>query len=291
MDPRALLDAWLATGTLRPSSQAAYRQEVTSWLDWCDHTWPHDGPWVDPYHCGIEHVAAWAYDRYLKHVLDGRPFDGPDALAYIAQHHPAMAKSHDRRITALTGYYTAAVEHRIIRLAPDLTMLRSGLDRDDTPPKRLNPSERATLFAAIGGWGPHNARHYLRDRLIAYLLLEGLRPSEIVRFDIRHLYEMPDGTYEVRTPDDFENVGRKFVLEPLTSAALKAYLPKRIKPAEGVHNLIIRQGGQPIVREYVNQIVQSIAATYPILANRTPPLTADTVAHTGYWDTPTQQGT
>lgn len=287
MDPRTLLEAWLTTGTLRPSSQAAYRQEVTSWLDWCDHTWPHNGPHVDPYHFGIEHVAAWSYDRYLRHVLDNRPFDGPAALAFIAEHHPATAKSHDRRITALTGYYSAAADQRIIRIAPDLTELRSGLDRDDTPPKRLNPSERATLFAAIGGWGPQHARHWLRDRLIAYLLLEGLRPSEIVRFDIRHLYPLPDGTYEVRTPDDFENVGRKFVLEPLTSAAVNAYLPKRIKPDDGVHNLIIRQGGRPIVREYVNQIVQSIASTYPILANRVPPLTADTVAHTGYWDTPT----
>jgi integrase len=286
MDPRTLLDVWLTAGTLRPSSQASYRQEVTSWLDWCDHTWPHNGPHVDPYHFGIEHVAAWAYDRYLRHCLDTRPFDGPAALAWIAEHHPAVAKSHDRRITCLTGYYKQAQEQGVIRIAPDLTELRSGLDRDDTPPKRLNPSERATLFAAIGGWGPNNARHYLRDRLIAYLLLEGLRPSEVTRVDMRHLYDLEDGRWEIRAPDDFENVGKKFVLEPLTSAALKAYLPKRIRPAEGVHNLIIRQGGQPIVREYVNMIVQSIAATYPILADREPPVTADTIAHTGFWDTP-----
>ncbi|WP_416520038.1 hypothetical protein [Streptomyces achromogenes] len=291
MDPRALLDTWLATGTLRPSTQAAYRQEVTSWLDWCDHTWPHPGPYVDPYHFGIEHVAAWSYDRYLKDCLGNRPFDGPAALAYVADQFPHIAKSHDRRITALTQYYTAAVDHRVIAIAPDLTELRSGLDRDDIPPKRLTPSERATLFAAIGGWGPTNARHYLRDRLIAYLLLEGLRPGEIVRLDIRHVYELADYTYELRAPDDFENVGKKFVLEPLTSAALKAYLPKRIRPADGVHALIIGQGGQPIVREYPNKIVQQICATYPILAQRRPPVTADTIAHTGYWDTPTRQGT
>ncbi|WP_086732927.1 hypothetical protein [Streptomyces glaucescens] len=286
MDPRALLDAWLTSGTLRPSSQAAYRQEVTSWLDWCDHTWPHAGPIVDPYHFGIEHVAAWSYDRYLHEVLGTRPFDGPAALAWIAQHHPATAKSHDRRITALTQYYKAAQDHGIIRLTPDLTELRSGLDRDDTPPKRLNPSERAALFAAIGGWGPTNARHYLRDRLIAYLLLEGLRPSEVTRVDRRHLYDLGNGTWEIRAPDDFENVGKKFVLEPLTSAALVHYLPKRIKPADGVHALIIGQGGHPIVREYPNKIVQQICATSPVLAHRTPPVTADTIAHTGYWDTP-----
>ncbi|MCX5000956.1 hypothetical protein [Streptomyces longwoodensis] len=286
MDPRALLDHWLATGTLRPSTQAAYRQEVTSWLDWCDHTWPHPGPVVDPFHFGIEHVAAWSYDRYLRDCLGTRPFDGPAALAHIAEHFPHVAKSHDRRITALTQYYTAAVDFRVLRAAPDLTELRSGLDRDDTPPKRLNPSERATLFAAIGGWGPTNARHYLRDRLIAYLLLEGLRPGEVVRLDIRHLYPMPDNTYEVRAPDDFENIGPKFTLEPLTSAALKAYLPKRIRPADGVHALIIGQGGNPVVREYPNKIVQQICATYPILAQRQPPVTADTIAHTGYWDVP-----
>ncbi|QKW31428.1 hypothetical protein HUT11_35280 (plasmid) [Streptomyces seoulensis] len=286
MDPRALLDAWLAGGTLRPSTQAAYRQEVTSWLDWCDHTWPHDGPHVDPFAFGIEHVAAWSYDRYLHDCLGTRPFDGPAALAFIAQEHPHVAKSHDRRITALTQFYEAAKTYGVIRIAPDLTELRSGVDRDDTPPRRLTPSERVTLFSAIGGWGPTHARHYLRDRLIAYLLLEGLRPGEVVRLDVRHLYPSPDGTYEVRAPDDFEAVGPKFTLEPLTSAALKLYLPKRIKPADGVHTLIIGQGGQPIVREYVNQIVQSIAATYPLLAQRVPQVTADVIAHTGFWDTP-----
>lgn len=291
MNPRALLDTWLTSGTLRPSSQAAYRQEVTSWLDWCDHTWPHNGPTVDPYAFGIEHVARWAYDRYLKDCLGTRPFDGPAALTFIAQEFPAVAKSHDRRITALTGFYDAAVHHGLLRIAPDLTELRSGLDRDDTPPKRLNPSERAALFAAIGGWGPSNARHYLRDRLIAYLLLEGLRPGEIVRLDTRHLYPpLPDTPREVRAPDDFENVGPKFTLEPLTVAALKHYLPKRIKPADGVHALIIGQGGHPIVREYPNKIVQQICAASPVLADREPPVTADTIAHTGYWDTPAQSG-
>jgi hypothetical protein len=29
-----------------------------------------------------------------------------------------------------------------------------------------------------------------------------------------------------------------------------------------------------------------MAATHPLLADRRPPVTADTIAHTGYWDTP-----
>lgn len=144
-----------------------------------------------------------------------------------------------------------------------------------------NPREPPPL------WGPTNARHYLRDRLIAYLLLEGLRPGEIVRLDIRHLYPAPPDTpKEVRAPDDFENVGPQFTLEPLTAAALIAYLPKRPVPAPGEHALILGQGGRPIVSRYPNMLIRQMAATHPLLADRQPPVTADTIAHTGFWDTP-----
>lgn len=281
MDPRTLLDTWLDDSTLRPSTRGAYRQEITSWLDWCEQTG------VNPFHMGIEHVAAWSEHRYLGKVLDGRPFTGPDALAWIADHHPDIAKSHDRRITALTQYYEAAQTFNIIRLVPDLTMLRSGVDRDADTPKRLTPMERAVFLTCLGMWGPDHARHYRRDRLIAYLLLEGLRPAEVTRVDMRHLYEMPDFTYEVRAPDyDFEAIGKKHTLEPLTVAALKAYLPYRPTPEDGVHALILGQGGRPIVSRYPNMLIRQIAAVHPLLADRHPPVTADTVAHTGFWDTP-----
>ncbi|WP_369193251.1 hypothetical protein [Streptomyces djakartensis] len=59
---------------------------------------------MDPFHCGIEHVAAWA-GTYLVEQLDGRPFDGPSALAHVSEHHRAAALTHDRRITALTQFY------------------------------------------------------------------------------------------------------------------------------------------------------------------------------------------
>ncbi|MFF1400220.1 hypothetical protein ACFVZD_41430 [Streptomyces sp. NPDC058287] len=109
-------------------------------------------------------------------------------------------------------------------------------------------------------WGPQQARHYLRDRLIAYLLLERMRPGEIVRLDNRHLYPQPDGGYEVRAPDyEFEAIGKQFVLDPLTGAALLAYLPSRPRPADGVHTLILGQGGRPIVSRYPNMLVRQIA--------------------------------
>jgi len=284
MDPRLLLEDWLTTGALRASTQTAYRIDVTSWLTWCTERG------VDPYRFGIEHVAAWADERYLWPYLGNRPFDSPAALALLAEEHPEAAKSHDRRITALTQYYTAAAERRIIRAAPDLSELRSGVDRDARAPRRLDPMERAAFLAAVGGWGPHNSRNHLRDRLIAYLLLEGMRPGQIVRLDVRHLYEQTTSvgglSYDVRAPDDHENVGKQYQLAPLTSQAVKEYLPKRRKPADGVHCLIIGEGGQGLVSDYPNKIVQQIAATSGVLAQRTPPVTADCLAHTGYWDAP-----
>jgi len=289
MDPHALLDDWLATGTLRSSTQIAYRTDVTNWLSWCAERR------VDPYSFGIEHVAAWAEERYLRPAgyLGNRPFDGPAALAALAEEHPEAAKSHDRRVTSLTQYYTAAAERQVIRAAPDLSELRSGVDRDATSPKRLDPMERAAFLAAVGGWGPHNSRNHLRDRLIAYLCLEGLRPGKIVRLDLRYLFPVTLGTgaqvYEVRSPDDHEAVGPQYTLGPLTSQAVKEYLPKRRKPADGVHLLIIGEGGQGIVSEYPNKIVQQIAATSGVLAQRTPPVTADCLAHTGFYDTPPPQ--
>ncbi|MFK0288259.1 hypothetical protein ACIQVL_48480 [Streptomyces sp. NPDC090499] len=282
MDPSVLLTDWLDTAPLRSSSRIEYEREITRWLTWC----AAQNPPVNPFDTGIEDIAAWCAG-YLTDQLGGRPFDGPDALAHVAEHHPAAALTHDRRITALTQYYEAAKQHGAIRLVPDLTMLRSGVDRDANPPRRLTPQERNLLIYCIGMWGPDNARHYLRDRLVAFLLLEGLRPAEVTRVDIRHLYDLQDGTWEVRAPDyEYEAVGKKHVLEPLTVAALKTYLPHRIRPAEGVHTLILGQGGRPITAEYPNKLVQQICSTQPTLAQRNPPVTADAIAHTGFWDTP-----
>jgi hypothetical protein len=286
MDPRALLDQWLATGALRPSTQAAYRQEVTSWLDWCDHTWPHPGPVVDPYHFGIEHVAAWSYDRYLRDCLGNRPFDGPAALAYIAEQFPHVAKSHDRRITALTQFYNAAVDHRVLRIAPDLTELRSGVDRDDTPPKRLDPLRAGRPVLRHRRLGPFE-RPPLPPRP-AHRLPPPRGPQTRRDHPSGHPAHLRTGRLHLRAARTRRLRERGQEVHPRTPhlPALKAYLPKRIRPADGVHALIIGQGGQPIVREYPNKIVQQICATYPILAQRQPPVTADTIAHTGYWDTP-----
>jgi integrase len=276
MDPRELLEDWFASGTLRPYTiHGRYRPEVTSWLNWCDANGVH------PYHADIRHVARWCEDEYLRPYLDGRPFDGPEALAYLVETAPQVCGSHDGRITSLTQYYIAAHNRGLVKGVPNLLDLRAGVDRDPGEPRKLTQEERDAFLSAVGGWGPEQRRHYLRDRLIAYLLLEGLRPGEVVRLDLRHLYELPDGTFEIRAPDDFENVGKKHTLGLLASEALREYLPARITPVDGVHALIIGQGGRPIVSRYPNMLVQEIASLRTVLAQRRPPVTADALAHTG----------
>jgi integrase len=286
MDAEELLDTWLANSVLRASTQAEYTRELggpRGFLTWCRTQQPP----VDALTARPKDIAAWAADCHLAPYLDGRPFDGPDALAHLAEKYPEQARSHDRRITALTQYYEAAVEQHLITLPPNLTALRSGVTRPAGAKNRLTRMERATLFAVIGGWGPTHSRHYQRDRLAVFLLLEGLRPSHVVRVDTRHLYPQTDGTWQVRAPDDHENVGKQFVLEPLTGAALKEYLKVRPEPADpGVHTLLLNHVRQPLQYQWVNRVVGQMAATHPLLADREPPVTADTIAHTGYWDTP-----
>jgi integrase len=280
MNPRDLLEAWLTGGTLRPSTVGRYQPQVDSWLTWCETTG------TDPYNVTIHDVAAWSAERLAPH-LDGRSFNGPADLAWLTENAPDIAGTHDGYITALTGYYKAAHDRRLITGPPDLGELRSGIDRDANTPKKLDPREKAALMACIGMWGPDQARHYRRDRLLAYLLLERMRPGEIVRLDARHLQEQSDGGYEVRAPDyEFEALGKQFTLDPLTGAALRDYLPHRPTPAPGAYELILGQGGRPLNSRQPNVIVRGICDMHPLLATREPPVTADTIAHTGLWDTP-----
>jgi len=273
MTPRDLLDAWLASSVLRPSTQARYRLQVEDWLSWCERRGVH------PYRVRVGQVAAWSEERLLDH-LGGRALDGPAVLAHLAATKPDVAGTHDGYITAVTQYYTAAHERGLVVGVPYLTDLRCGVDRAPDRPRRLSPPEREAFLVCIGMWGPGQARQYLRDRLIAHLLLDGLRPGEVVRMDMRHRYPQPDGAVEVRVPDAFENVGPKYSLSLLTAGALSAYLPRRPRPARGVHAVILGQGGRPVVSRYVNKLIRQMVSLQPALAERCPPVTADLVAHT-----------
>jgi integrase len=283
MDAATLLRDWLATSTLRPSSQAEYSREVHSFLTWC----LEQKPPIDALTARPKDIAAWAYEKYLHVYLPGIPFTGPDALAYLADQHPDTARTHDRRITALTMYYKAAADRGLITLPPDLQRLRSGVNRPAGARNRLDDIERAALLTAIGAWGPHRSARWQRDRLAVYLLLEGMRPSQVIRLNSRHIYPQPDGTTHVRAPDDHENVGPKFVLNRMTSAALTAYQAVRPEPADPEEQaLLLNNRREQLQFRWVNKLVGEMVATEPLLADRDPAVTADIIAHTGFLDTP-----
>ncbi|MGW7100325.1 hypothetical protein [Streptomyces sp. NPDC054838] len=283
MEPLVLLDAWLENSALRPSTRSEYRREVGSWLTWCA---AQNNPRVNPYAVGPEHVARWCDETFLRPYLADLPFDGPDALAVIAAEHPEIAKSHDRRITALVQYYLAARDQRLVLTPPHLHDLRSGLTRATDEPNRLNPRERAVFLAAVGAWGPDSSQHHLRDQLIAYLLLDSLRPAQVVRLDTRLMTEQPDFSYTVRLPDDHDGPGRTMTLDPLTGTAVKAYLRVRPTPKDNEHTLLLSRTGRRLYSRFPNELIRAITDTHPLLLQRHPRITADTIAHTGLFDEP-----
>ena len=290
MDAPTLLSEWLAGSGLRPSTQIEYQREITHFLTWCTE----QSPAVDALTARPKDVAAWAgHHRALAPFLGGRPFT-PDTLALLAEQHPDVARSHDRRITALTQFYEAAVRFKQIGMPPNLAVLRSGVIRPAGAKNRLTDIERQALLQAVGSWGPTRSKHWQRDQLAVFLLLEGMRPSQVIRVDVRHLYPQQDGTWQVRAPDEHESTGRQFVLNQLTGEALKAYLDVRPEPAvPGEYALLLNDRRQALQFRWVNKVVGQIAATHALLADRRdtrtgeipPAVTADAVAHTNVRDT------
>lgn len=281
MDPRSLLDDWLANAPLRESTKAEYRREVGRWLTWCA---AQHNPNVHPYHVGPEHVARWCDEKFLRPYLGDIPFTGPEALDVLTAEYPAVAKSHDRRVTAVVQYYKAAQKYGLVLTPPHLYNMRSELPRAGGTPRRMNPVERAVFIGAVATWGPEDSKQHLRDQLLAYLLLNGLRPAQAVRLDVRLMEEQPDLTYRCRLPDDVDGPGRHVTLDQLAGAATKMYLPHRPAPKQGEFALLLSRTGRPLYSRFPNELVRAIADKHPLLAQRATPVTADIVAHTRLWD-------
>lgn len=277
MDPRTLLTDWLANAPLRQSSKDEYRREVENWLTWC----ATQTPVVNPYHVGPEHVAQWCYENFLEKYLGEIPFTGPEALDVLAAEHPAVAMTHDRRITAIVQYYKAAKARKLVLTPPHLYEMRSDLNRKGGAPQRLSPVERAAFIGAVATWGPNDSSHHLRDQLLAYLLLNRLRPAQAIRLDMRLMEPLPDLGYQCRLPDEVDGPGRPVTLDPLTGSAVKLYLPHRPRPKQGEHTLLLSRTGRALYSRFPNELVRSIADKHPLLAQRARPVTADIVAHTG----------
>jgi integrase len=283
MDAATLLRDWLATSTLRFSSQVEYQREVHSFLTWCTEQKPP----IDALTARPKDIAAWAYERYLHEYLPGIPFTGPGRARLprrqAPRRRPHPRPPHHRPHHVLQGRQGPRADHP----APGPERLRSGVNRPAGARNRLDDIERAALLTAIGAWGPHRSKRWQRDRLAVYLLLEGMRPSQVIRLDRRHIYPQPDGTTHVRAPDEHESVGHKFVLNRMTSAALNAYQAVRPEPADpDEHALLLNSRREQLQFRWVNKLVGEMVATEPLLADRDPAVTADIIAHTGFLDTP-----
>src|SRR5690606_27839912 len=116
-------------------------------------------------------------------------------------------------------------------------------------------------------------------RALAVTLAEPAR-----RGDGRH----PTAPGHPRTPGQRRRDPPHRGREPRTGAALRAYQTVRPEPRDpAVHALLLNDRREPLQSRWPNKLVGEMVATEPLLATREPPVTADTIAHTGFWDTPT----
>ncbi|MFD9630044.1 endonuclease domain-containing protein [Streptomyces violascens] len=227
-NPYVVMEQWLATGlgkqgrALQGTSPRRYRADVKGWLDFIE---------------GVVGIGAWnAREAHVETWLSAR-------LHPTRHGEPRPNRSphnRDRRLSALAAFYDYAVKAGHIDTAPiHLVALRTTELPRTTP---LTPREMLYIHIAAddllpgqqhhgdGGPSPH------RDRLMAYLMLAGLRPRQITTLDLedlnptthtaKTLFPKGDGTQERTLP-----------LE--VWGAIDGYLPHRRPGHDGGHEPLL----------------------------------------------------
>ncbi|MCU4750261.1 hypothetical protein [Streptomyces sp. G-5] len=266
MTPEEALDAWTEAGrgvtgrALAGTSPNRYQADVADWLAHCRH---HD---INPYSVTDEEIMHWATTR-----------PGPAGTS-TSRH------SRERRLTALTGYYTHLREHHLILATPDLRQHRAHTYDGVPGLYKPTPAQREALTEATAHWtGGQRAPQPERDKLLVTAMLCGYRPRQITELDITDHHD--DGhhtTLDLPYPSG-DGTDRHHPAPPRLARAIRTYLPHRKTrtPHSSPHHgpLITSRTGRRLRPEDTPaDILRAIATTHEDLAPIAHQLTPDGIA-------------
>ena len=206
----------------KPSTRSAYARDLRDFYRWCaDHG-------VDV--LAVTRAHADAYARELDEVRHL----APTTLA--------------RRLSAVAGLYAYAVAEGVLDRSP-LAHVKRPKVADDSQSTGLDRDEASSLLAAAQASGPRD------HALVALLLFNGLRVSEVVTANVEHL----DHERGHRVLRIVRKGGKRATvpLAPRVADALDTYLGDR---SGGALFLSVRSRA-PLDRTAIWRIVRKLAAT------------------------------
>ncbi len=268
MEPEEALNAWLADGrgvTGRPlagTSPELYAEDIADWLTHCRERG------IDPFAVDNDQIMQWATTR---------PGRGPAGIS-TARH------SRERRLSAITGYYTYCHEQHLVLAVPDLRPHRAHTYADVPGLYKPTPAQRESLAEAAAEWtGGQRAPQPERDRLLVVLMLWGLRPRQIVALNITDVHDNgPHLTLDL-TFAAGDGTDRHHPAPPRVGRTLRRYLPHRTHrtPHSSPHHgplITSRTGRRLDPNETLPTVLRAVAATHEELAHIADRLTPDGVA-------------
>ncbi|WP_344626583.1 endonuclease domain-containing protein [Kitasatospora arboriphila] len=255
-----------------------YGADVRDWLHFTEET-----TGIGAWQATEDTAKTWAYAPALRPPPQGEPSRRPLAPR-VSLHNPA------RRLAALSAFYAFAAAAGHIAEPPfNAATLRpapTALPR--TAPLSLEQAA-AMLCAAddlVPGRqrrGPYEVAPH-RDRLLVYLLLDGLRPRQAVGIDLEDLHEEdPHRRVRILTCPAPKGDGT-IQHQPAREVwqAIADYLPHRVEgqdPATGRRPLLTSRNGRRLDPNTMpGRIVKAVAARAPELIFEPNTITPDRLA-------------